>query len=676
MVIPPLDRARQQIESLRTQIRRHDRLYYELDAPEITDTEYDRLMRELEMLEQAYPELVTSESPTQRVAGRPLSGFETVTHRVPMRSLANAFNAEELRAFDERVRRLLGRDRVEYVAELKYDGLAVSLTYEAGRFVRAATRGDGQQGENITQNMRTLRSIPLRLEQPLTLDVRGEVFISKTNFAKLNRMVLEEDRAPFANPRNAAAGSVRQLDPQVTARRPLEIFVFGIGYLEGASPQTHWEALALLKQAGLRTNPHAQLCAGIDDAIAFCNHWTAQRGDLPYETDGIVIKVNDLAAHELLGATAKSPRWAIAYKYPAEEAITTLREIQVNVGRTGAITPMAVFDPVQLAGTTVSRASLHNEDMIREKDVRIGDAIVVQKAGDIIPEVVRVLIERRKGDEPPYAMPSHCPACDSQLIRPEGEVVIRCVNSACPAQLVEGLVHFASRNAMDIEGLGPALVVQLVANDLVRDAADLYGLVAERVADLDRMAAKSAQNLIEALEKSKGRGMARLLFALGIRHVGAGVARSLADHFGSMQVLIQQATEGDSEALEAVPDIGPKIAASLREYWSQKPNRQLIERLDAAGVRLTEPDRESAGADGILAGKRVVITGSLEGMSRKEAEDAVRQAGGLATSSVSRNTDLVVAGERAGSKLTRAQELGIEVLDEQGFIQVLKGESP
>lgn len=674
MVIPSVDEARERVELLRREIARHDRLYYELDAPEISDAEYDALMRELEALEKAYPELVTPDSPTQRVGGQPLTAFETVVHRVPMLSLTNAFSDDDLRAFDERVRRLLGRDQVQYVAELKFDGLAVSLIYEEGRFVRAATRGDGQRGEDVTQNVRTLRSVPLRLEQPLTLDVRGEVFISKANFAELNRIVVEEGRAPFANPRNAAAGSVRQLDPQVTARRPLEIFVFGVGYMEDEPPQTHWELLAMLKEAGLRTNPHAQLCQNIDEAIAFCHHWTAQRSSLPYETDGIVIKVNDLAAHQQLGATAKSPRWAIAYKYPAEEAITVLREIRVNVGRTGAVTPMAVFDPVQLAGTTVSRASLHNEDIIRQKDIRIGDTIVVHKAGEIIPEVVRVLVERRTGNEVPYTMPSHCPACGAELVRPSGEAVTRCVNSACPAQLVEGLVHFASRDAMDVEGLGPALVTQLVEKGLARDAADLYALRVDQLAELDRIAEKSAQNLVNALEESKGRGLARLLFALGIRHVGAGVARSLADHFGSMQALMEAALSEDSQALEAVPDVGPKIAESLRAYFSREANRNLIERLQAAGVRMTKLDDTSADAGGPLAGKRVVITGTLASMSRKEAEEAVRQAGGLPTSSVSRNTDLVVAGEKAGSKLDKARELGIQVLDEPSFLQLLKGE--
>lgn len=672
MTKPTLEEARLRVDELRREIRRHDRLYYELDAPEITDAEYDALMRELEALESAYPELVTPESPTQRVGGQPSSAFAPVTHRVPMLSLANAFSHDELRAFDERVRRSLGRERVEYVAELKIDGLAVSLTYEEGRFVQGATRGDGRTGEDITQNLRTLRSIPLVLEQPLSLEARGEVFISKANFARLNQRVEEEGRAPFANPRNAASGSLRQLDARVTAQRPLEIFVYGVGHFEGEAPATHWEMLQLLKRAGMRVNPVSRRCDGIDRAIEFIAEWEAARNDLPYAIDGVVIKVNDLAAQRILGATAKSPRWAVAYKFPAEEAETVLREIIVSVGRTGAVTPTAVFDPVQLAGTTVSRASLHNEDYIRAKDIRIGDTIVVHKAGDIIPEVVRVVKERRTGVELPFRMPTHCPDCSSPLVRPEGEVVLRCVNSACPAQLLEGLIHFASRDAMDIEGMGPALLAQLVERRLVRDAADLYGLRVEQLAELDRMAEKSARNVIEALERSKDRGLARLLFGLGIRHVGEGVARSVAEHVGSIDVLLERA---DSvEWLQTIPDVGPKIAASIREYFRQPANRSLIERLRAAGVRMTESAR-ATDATGPLAGKRVVVTGTLQGFSRKEAEEAIRAAGGTPVGSVSRNTDYVVAGEKAGSKLAKAQELGVPVLDEAAFVRMLKGET-
>lgn len=673
MVPGSIEEAARRLEELRAEIRRHDRLYYELDAPVISDAEYDALMRELIAIETAYPELITPDSPSQRVGGAVAEGFAPVTHRVPMLSLANAFSADDLRAFDERVRRALGVSRVEYVVELKIDGLAVGLTYQDGLFVLGATRGDGLQGEDITRNLRTLRSLPLRLELPLTVDVRGEVFMTKSNFLRLNAENEAAGRPLFANPRNAAAGSVRQLDPAVTAKRPLEIFVYAVGYVEGVQLRTHWEALELLRKAGLRTNPHNTLCQGIEEAIRVCEEWTHRRHELDYAIDGMVIKVNDLAAHDILGATAKSPRWAIAYKFPAEQAVTRLREIKVSVGRTGAVTPLAVFDPVQLAGTTVTKASLHNEDLIREKDLRIGDMIVVQKAGDVIPEVVRALPEHRTGNEVPFRMPAHCPECGSPLVRLPDEVVVRCVNTACPAQLIEGLVHFASRDAMDIEGLGPALVTQLVEAGLVRNAADLYSLTMEQLTSLERMGPRSAQNLLDALEESKGRGLARLLFALGIRHVGAGVARSLAEHFGSMDALIAAATRSGGEELLAVPDVGMKIAQSVHQYFSQEANLRVIEALRRAGINMEE--RRPATAEGPLSGKRVVITGTLATMTRKEAEDAVRAAGGIAAGSVSRNTDYVVAGEKAGSKLQKAQELGIPVLDEAQFLALLKGES-
>lgn len=673
MVPKSVHEATERLEALRSLIRKHDRLYYELDAPQISDAEYDALMRELMAIEEAFPELVTPDSPSQRVAGGISPGFETVTHRVPMLSLANAFSSDDLRAFDERVRRALGVDRVEYVAELKIDGLAVGLTYEDGVFAYGATRGDGVQGEDITQNLRTLRSVPLRLELPLTLDVRGEVFMTKSNFVRLNAEQEAAGRQVFANPRNASAGSLRQLDPAVTAQRPLEIFFYTIGYLEGDVPSTHWQALELLKQAGLRTNPHSKLCHDIEAAIRFCEEWTGRRHELDYAIDGIVLKVNELSAHERLGTTAKSPRWAIAYKFPAEQATTKLREIQVSVGRTGAVTPLAMFDPVQLAGTTVTRASLHNEDLIRQKDLRVGDTIVVQKAGDIIPEVVRALPEKRTGEEVEFRMPTHCPECGAELVRLDDEVVLRCVNTACPAQLIEGLVHFASRDAMDIEGLGPALVTQLVEAGFVRSFADLYALTKEKLVTLERVGERSAQNLLAALEVSKGRGLARLLFALGIRHVGEGVARSIAQYYGSMDALMASAARNEGHELLQVPDVGLKIAQAVHEYFTHEGNLQLIEALAQVGVKMVE-ERPQSG-EGPLQGKRFVVTGTLETMSRKEAEDAIRAAGGTASGSVSRNTDYLVAGERAGSKLQRAQELGITILDEQAFLALLKGES-
>lgn len=669
MIPKTVQEAEARLAELRAEIRKHDRLYYELDAPVISDAEYDKLMRELIAIEGAYPQLVTPESPSQRVGGAVAPGFATITHRSPMLSLANAFSEDDLRAFDERVRRALGVDTVEYVAELKIDGLAVSLTYEEGRFRYGATRGDGEQGEDITANLRTLRSIPLELERAVTVDVRGEVFMSQSNFVKLNEENEAAGRPLFANPRNASAGSLRQLDPAVTARRPLEIFVYSIGFLEGAAVRTHWEALQLLKDLGLRTNPHARVCQGIDEVIRFCEEWTESRHTLDYAIDGVVVKVNDLAAHEALGATAKSPRWAVAYKFPAEQGITVLREIQVSVGRTGAVTPVAIFDPVQLAGTTVTRASLHNQDLIEARDLRVGDYIVVQKAGDIIPEVLRSLPERRTGNEVPFRMPEHCPECGSPLVQLAGEVAVRCVNTSCPARLIEGLVHFASRDAMDIDGLGPALVTQLVRAGWVATPADLYALEGGQVASLERMGERSAQNLMEALERSKDRGLARLLFALGIPHVGAGVARSLAQHYGNIEALIAEATRDGGQALLAVADVGPVIAESVSQFFAQPANQSLIAALKAAGIVMTEG--RTAEGDGPLTGKRFVVTGTLASMSRKEAEDAIRAAGGLPSGSVSRNTDFVVAGEKAGSKLRKAQELGITVLDEDGFLGLL-----
>lgn len=659
---------------LREAIHYHNYRYFVLDDPEISDEAYDALVRELEALEAEHPELITPDSPTQRVGGAPLTAFATVRHRVPMMSLANAMDEQELRAFDERVRRLAGAERVEYVAELKIDGVAVTLTYEEGLFVRGATRGDGVQGEDVTQNLRTIGSIPLRLTRPVTLDVRGEVYMTKEGFRALNERRAATGEPLFANPRNASAGSLRQLDPKVTAQRPLDAFFYGIGFIEaagganGAAPGTHMEALELLRQLGLKVNPHAALCAGIDEVIAYCRRWEAARSDLPYEIDGVVVKVNPLHLYERLGTTAKTPRWAIAYKFAAEQATTVVERIEVNVGRTGAVTPMAILRPVRLAGTTVSRATLHNEDYIRQKDIRIGDTVVVQKAGDIIPEVVRVLPELRTGAEKPFVMPAQCPACGGRVVRPEGEAVARCVNAECPAQLVEGLVHFGSRAAMDIEGLGPALAANLVEAGLVKNVADLYRLTADQVAALERMGAKSAQNFLAALEASKDRGLARVLFALGIRHVGAGTAAAIAGHFGSMEAI----RRADAAALQAVPDVGEKVAASVVEYFREPKNQKLIDDLAAAGVRMTEEAPRDAGAQP-LAGKRFVLTGTLASMTRSEAEARIKALGGLTSSSVSRNTDYVVVGENPGSKAERARQLGVTILDEAAFLALLEG---
>lgn len=750
--------ARARAEELREQIRHHDYLYYVLDRPEIDDAAYDALMRELRQLEERFPEIVTPDSPTQRVGGRPAAPFARVEHAEPMLSLDNAFGREELEAFDQRVRRAVGDD-VAYVAELKIDGLSVALTYEEGRFVRGATRGDGEAGEDVTANLRTIRSLPLRLRDrerpvPRRVEIRGEVYMTFEAFRRLNQEQEARGLPPFANPRNAAAGSVRQLDPAVTASRSLNLWVYGLAGWEGdhaAAPRSQWEVLQALRQWGLPVNPHARRCTSLEELLAFIEEWSRRRHELPYLIDGIVIKVDDLAQQRRLGATARSPRWAIAYKFPAERARTRVRDILVSVGRTGALTPVAVLDPVLLAGTTVSRASLHNADYIREKDVRIGDLVVVHKAGEIIPEVVEVVKEARTGAERPFTMPERCPACGSPVVRVEGEAATRCPNAACPAQQLERIRHFASRDAMDIEGLGPAIIEQLVARGLVRDVADLYHLEAEPVAQLERMGPKSAANLIAAIDASRARPLRRLLYGLGIRFVGERVAGVLARHFGTIHRLM----EAGPEELTAVPEIGPRIAESVVAFFRDEHNRDLIRRLAEAGVRAAagEPEPGSAaaqaaaaaaraggggpaggtgaggvpaaaaaghgrgpgageaafvpasaagaggqGRDGLeaqatgapsgaavpevppavrarVAGKTFVFTGGLESMTRDEAEALVEALGGRATSSVSRKTDYVVAGEGAGSKLRRARELGIPVLDEQAFLRLV-GRAP
>lgn len=663
----------ERVAQLREIIHYHNYRYFVLDDPEISDAEYDQLMRELVELEAAYPELVTPDSPTQRVGAAPLEAFETVRHRAPMMSLANAFDRAELEAFDARVRRMLGVDSVEYVAELKIDGVAVSLSYEEGLLVRGATRGDGEVGEDVTQNLRTIRSVPLRLVHPVTIDVRGEVFMSRADFEELNRRRAAEGQPLFANPRNSSAGSLRQLDPRVTAERPLDIFCYGIGYLgetglPAKRPATHSEALELLSELGFKVNPHARVCCSIDEVVAFCEHWEQQRRSLPYEIDGVVIKVNRLEYHDRLGTTAKSPRWAIAYKFAAEQAMTVVREIVVNVGRTGAVTPMAILDPVRIAGTTVSRATLHNEDYIRDKDIRIGDTVIVHKAGDIIPEVVRVVTSKRTGAERPFVMPKTCPACGGEVVRPEGEAVARCINARCPAQLVEGLIHFASRNAMDIEGLGQALATALVQQELVKDFSDLYRLTKEQLVQLERVGDKSATNLLNAIEASKSRGLARLLYALGIRLVGEETAASLAAHFKSIDAL----AEATVEQLMDVPEIGEKIARSIVDYFDQPQNRAVIEALKELGVKTSEDAPVPVGEQP-LAGKRFVITGTLSAMTRQEAEAAIKRLGGTTSGSVSRNTDYLVVGASPGSKLQRAQELGVPILDEEAFLNLIGG---
>jgi len=662
-----------QIEELRNEIRRHDELYYVNDAPEISDREYDLLLEKLQQLEEANPELITPDSPTQRVGGRPAEGFPEVVHTRPMMSLDNSYNIDELRAFDERCRRLAEGRPLDYVAELKIDGLSLSLQYEDGVLVRGVTRGDGRIGEDVTQNARTIRSVPLRIKPEAKridspLEVRGEVFIPLEVFRRTNAEREEQGEARFANPRNAAAGAIRQLDSRLVARRKLDMFVYDL-LVGGRKPfPTHWESLAWLEKAGFRVNPHRKLCSTIDEVIDFANEKEALRDDLGYEIDGLVVKVNSAALQDEFGATQKAPRWAIAYKYPARQAATQVLDIVVQVGRTGALTPVAHLEPVFLAGTTVARATLHNEDEIKRLDVKIGDWVMIEKSGEIIPKVLKVIKEKRTGKEKDFEPPAQCPVCGGLISRPEGEVVARCVAADCRAQLVGRLLHFASRRAMRIEGLGDVLAIQLVEANLVKDVGDLYSLTLDQVAALPRMAKKSATNLLEQIEASKSRDLSNLIYALGIRHVGERTAGILAHEMGSLDRLL----EASVEELDAIPEIGLTVAESVRDWFDDEGNRALCDRLRAAGIKTESARKSGAAADERFAGKQFVLTGTLSSFTRDEARGLIEARGGRVNSSVSKKTDYVVAGEAAGSKLDKAQSLGVTVIDESAFKEMLE----
>lgn len=661
-------------EKLRREIRHNEYLYYVLDAPEITDAEYDRMMVRLRELEARYPDSIPADSPTQRVGGRASSQFTEVRHLEPLLSLGNVFSAEELRAFDERVRSgLPAGSKVEYVMEPKIDGLACSLIYENGKLVRAATRGDGVVGENVTANVRTIRSIPLTLKVPEgeavpeLLDVRGEVYMPRQAFMRLNEQRAERGESEFANPRNAAAGSLRQLDPQVTASRSLSFFAY---YLvgEGAQPK-HSESLALLARYGFKVSENYKVVENIDEAIKYIGDFNELRQGLSYDTDGAVIKVNDVYQQRILGATGKDPRWATAYKYPPEQAETTLEDIDWRVGRTGVLTPTAVLTPVKLSGSVISRATLHNEDFIRAKDIRVGDRVVINKAGEIIPEVLRVVVEKRTGDEKEVEIPSVCPECGWRVERQGEEAAIRCTNPHCPALGREGLIHFVSRDAMNIDGCGPSVINALLDAGLVRDAADLYSLRKDDLLKLERMGEKSADNLLAALDESKKNELDKLLFALGIRHVGAKVARILATEFGSMEKL-QQA---QPEELAQIRDIGDKIAESAVTWLNVPANIDLVERLAAAGLTMTFTPPASQ-EDNPFFGKTLVFTGTMPTLGRAEAKTMAQDVGAKVSGSVSKKTDYVIAGAEAGSKLEKAQQLGVTVIDEAEFLRLLKGE--
>lgn len=661
-------------DKLRREIRHNEYLYYVLDAPEITDAEYDRMMVRLRELEARYPDSIPADSPTQRVGGRASSQFTEVRHLEPLLSLGNVFSAEELRAFDERVRSgLPAGSKVEYVMEPKIDGLACSLIYENGKLVRAATRGDGVVGENVTANVRTIRSIPLTLKVPdgetvpELLDVRGEVYMPRQAFMRLNEQRAERGESEFANPRNAAAGSLRQLDPQVTASRSLSFFAY---YLvgEGAQPK-HSESLALLAHYGFKVSENYKVVENIDEAIKYIGDFNELRQGLSYDTDGAVIKVNDVYQQRILGATGKDPRWATAYKYPPEQAETTLEDIDWRVGRTGVLTPTAVLTPVKLSGSVISRATLHNEDFIRAKDIRIGDRVVINKAGEIIPEVLRVVVEKRTGDEKEVEIPSVCPECGWRVERQGEEAAIRCTNPHCPALGREGLIHFVSRDAMNIDGCGPSVINALLDAGLVRDAADLYSLRKDDLLKLERMGEKSADNLLAALAESKKNELDKLLFASGIRHVGAKVARILATEFGSMEKL-QQA---QPEELAQIRDIGDKIAESVVTWLNVPANIDLVERLAAAGLTMTFTPPASQ-EDNPFFGKTLVFTGTMPTLGRAEAKTMAQDVGAKVSGSVSKKTDYVIAGAEAGSKLEKAQQLGVTVIDEAEFLRLLKGE--
>jgi len=665
------DQVRRRVEVLRDEIREHNYRYYVLDDPVIADAEFDRLFRELGDLERQYPELASDDSPTRRVGGQPLTAFASVTHEVPMLSLANAMDDDEARAFDRRVRQQLGHDDVEYAVEPKLDGLAISLRYEAGRLVRAATRGDGTQGEDVTQNVRTIHSVPLKLrgkKPPRQLEVRGEVFLPVQGFAALNEAQRERGEKPFANPRNAAAGSLRQLDPRVTASRPLDMYCYAIGQAEGVDlPARHSERLQLLMEWGLKVCEEVKVVRGIEACIEQMQTLGVRRERLPFEIDGVVYKVNRIDEQEELGAVSRAPRWAIAHKYPPQEEMTTVEAIDTQVGRTGAITPVARLSPVRVGGVTVTNATLHNRAEIKRLDIRVGDSVIVRRAGDVIPEIVGVYLKRRPRGAAPYDFPEHCPVCGSDIVYDDGGIIARCSGGLyCAAQRKQSIRHFASRRAMDIEGLGDKLVDQLVDTGLVDGVADLYGLDLEQLVGLERMAEKSAGKLLAAIDKSKATTLARFLFALGIPQVGETTAATLAAHFGSLEALSQAGTA----ALMDVTDVGPVVADHVHAFFRQPHNIEVVERLLAAGVHW--PDVSPRDRTAPLTGKSFVLTGTLDAMTREEAKAVLQDLGARVTGSVSKKTDYVVAGVQAGSKLDKAQQLGITILDEAAFQRLLR----
>ena len=667
-----MEKIKTEIEELRKRINQHSYAYYVMDNPTVSDYEYDLLFRRLLELEEKYPQFITAQSPTQRIGAIPSNSFEKITHPTPMLSLGNAFSNNELILFDQRVKNILQIDTVQYVVEHKIDGLAINLIYENGKLVKAATRGDGSIGEDVTANIRTIKAIPLELnveevEIPEFLEVRGEVYLPKKEFIRLNKERQANDEALFANCRNAAAGSLRQLDPKETAKRYLSAILYGIGEIKGFNFEYHSAVLDFLSKLGFKTNKEYQIFSNINEVMQYCASWSEKKEQLDFDIDGMVIKVNNLKDQKILGYTAKDPRWAIAYKFQPEQGITKIEKIVVNVGRTGAITPLAYLTPVTISGSKISKATLHNEDYIVAKDIRIGDTVIVHKAGEIIPEVVAVKLEERTGTEVKFVMPQICPECQNPVVKEDNEAAYKCVNPNCPAILRENFIHFVSRDAMNIEGLGPSVVSMLLDNNLINDVADLYKLTTEELLNLDRIGAKSAENLISAIEKSKQAGLNRLLFALGIRFVGVKAANILANHFKSMKAL----TKSSLEDLLAINEIGTKIAQSIIAYFNKQENLMLLDKLSEVGVNMTAKTIERMEQEN-FQDKIFVLTGNLESFNRKEASLLIEQFGGKVSSAVSKKTDFVVAGTEAGSKLTKAQELGINIISEEEFKNMMK----
>ncbi len=659
-----MEDLKSRVKELHQLLHRYNHEYHVLDNPTVPDSEYDQLLHELISIEEKHPELKTDDSPTVRVGGPPLSQFEKINHDTPMLSLGNAFNEEDLRKFDQRVREKV--DNVRYTCELKIDGLAVSLKYVNGRFVQGLTRGDGTTGENITENLKTIHAIPLTIKEPLSIEVRGEAYMPRKSFVSLNEQKEQNGEQLFANPRNAAAGSLRQLDSKLTAKRKLDIFLYSVNDLTEIEADSQSEALNNLDELGFKTNKERETFDDIEGVLSFISKWTEQRNNLSYDIDGIVIKVDDLSQQEELGFTQKSPRWAIAYKFPAEEVLTTLTDIELSIGRTGVVTPTAILEPVKVAGTTVSRASLHNEDLIHEKDIRIGDKVVIKKAGDIIPEVVKSIAEERSEDSEVYHMPTHCPSCEHELVRIEGEVALRCINPKCSAQLVEGMIHFVSRQAMNIDGLGDKIIEQLYQNDKIKDVADLYYLTKDDLLPLERMGEKKVHKLLTAIEASKEKSLEHLLFGLGIRHLGTKASRVIAEKYETIDRLFEVTIEDLTE----IPDVGHKMAQSLVTYMENDDIKVLIDKLKQKNVNMTYTGIKQSEIEGHpdFTGKTFVLTGKMTEMTRPEATKVIQSLGAKVTGSVTKNTDVVIAGEDAGSKLEKAEKLNIEVWSEEDWL--------